>query len=398
MAGEFLDPSRWYTWMDSARRDSVPWGRTFPPQVPDDPWERAAYRTRQSVRPDFGRVDNGPMQAAASSAMDPFGFPSWLLGQISPEARDAWRAQYETHPTAALVGSVLGPAPGVKFATNLLGRAITAAPKTSTGVLGSLGATIGSREAGEQPVRGFAWPDSPSPPSDADLESSSGEKEAGPTFSEMVRPNLPDATLAAAAMIPGSRGGRLRMNEASRMARATRQGYADEPFYRGERDGSQPTDFPEGAFFSRDRKYEDEFARVGGAAEAPEYRLKLDKVFDFDRPVTAAAYGRLIGALRESHPKLAADMVDFVAPGKNVDWFMEFAHRIPNQIVSKAPSHVHHIIDFHTRDAPSIFARAGYDAIDTGRDVQKVTGAGIRSVKAAFDPAKRNSHNIMASI
>ena len=59
------------------------------------------------------------MLATASSAMDPFGVPSWLVGQISPEARDAWRAQYETHPTAALVGSVVGPAPGMKLAANL---------------------------------------------------------------------------------------------------------------------------------------------------------------------------------------------------------------------------------------------------------------------------------------
>jgi hypothetical protein len=77
---------------------------------------------------------------------------------------------------------------------------------------------------------------------------------------------------------------------------------------------------------------------------------------------------------------------------------MEFARRNPNEIISKGGGHVHHIVDFQTRDAPSIFARAGCDAIDTGRDVQKITGVGIRSVKAAFDPAKRQSQNIMASI
>src|SRR4051794_13808754 len=109
MAGEFFDPTRWYTWMDfagtqappqrgrlvwpqvpndplwldstangsafsqeltspplhvsddplwlesAARGPAPPEGRTFSTQVPDDPWERAAYRTRQAVRPEFGR-------------------------------------------------------------------------------------------------------------------------------------------------------------------------------------------------------------------------------------------------------------------------------------------------------------------------------------------------------
>jgi len=210
MAGEFLDPSRWYTWMDSARRDSVPWGRTFPSQVPDDPWERFAYRTRQSVRPDFGRVDDGSMQAAASSAMDPFGFPSWLVGQISPEARDAWRAQYERHPTAALVGSVLGPAPGVISATNLLGRAITAAPKTSTGLLGALGAIIESRDAGERAVPGIAWPDPPSPPSDADVGSNAEHRKEERALGERLKQYIADADpVIAGLLIPASMRGRL---------------------------------------------------------------------------------------------------------------------------------------------------------------------------------------------
>src|SRR5262245_28062570 len=37
-------------------------------------------------------------------------------------------------------------------------------------------------------------------------------------------------------------------------------------------------------------------------------------------------------------------------------------------------------------------------ALDAGRDVQKLTGAGIRSKDAAFDPAKSNSLDILASL
>jgi hypothetical protein len=61
----------------------------------------------------------------------------------------------------------------------------------------------------------------------------------------------------AAASIGGSgkggRIGRLAMDEASRMTRARKLGYADEPFYRGERSGETPTEFSKGAHFSRDK-------------------------------------------------------------------------------------------------------------------------------------------------
>ena len=45
-----------------------------------------------------------------------------------------------------------------------------------------------------------------------------------------------------------------------------------------------------------------------------------------------------------------------------------------------------------------VFLGAGFDALDSGRDVRKLTGRGIRLNDAAFDPARRRSQNISASI
>ena len=42
--------------------------------------------------------------------------------------------------------------------------------------------------------------------------------------------------------------------------------------------------------------------------------------------------------------------------------------------------------------------RAGFDEIDTGRDIVKLTGTGIRSVDARFDPKRSKSMNIFAGL
>jgi hypothetical protein len=103
------------------------------------PAEIAAYRTQQAQRPTFGRGE-GPMLAAVTSAADPFGIPSWLVGLVSPETRDKIRDQYENNPTAALVGSLATPTP------RSVVTAITAAPKTVATLLG-LGAVMAPDEA-----------------------------------------------------------------------------------------------------------------------------------------------------------------------------------------------------------------------------------------------------------
>jgi ADP-ribosyltransferase-like protein len=116
-----------------------PTGRTGPDFNTMTPAEIAAYRTQQAQRPTFGRGE-GPMLAAVTSAADPFGIPSWLVGLVSPETRDKIRGQYENNPTAALVGSLATPTP------RSVVTAITAAPKTVATLLG-LGAVMAPDEA-----------------------------------------------------------------------------------------------------------------------------------------------------------------------------------------------------------------------------------------------------------
>jgi hypothetical protein len=59
---------------------------------------------------------------------------------------------------------------------------------------------------------------------------------------------------------------------------------------------------------------------------------------------------------------------------------------------------VRQAIERGTGDFVELFDRAGYDAIDSGRDVRKLRGEGIRLKQAAFDPAKRESQNILAGL
>ena len=111
-------------------------------------------------------------------------------------------------------------------------------------------------------------------------------------------------TLLAAAAGPAGKGGKavarrsknLPMDEASRMARARKQGYADEPFYRGEASGDLPAEFPEGAYFARDKEYAAGFARRGGQAEPREYRLMMGRAFRDRGDLTVEEYGRLVSA------------------------------------------------------------------------------------------------------
>jgi hypothetical protein len=216
-------------------------------------------------------------------------------------------------------------------------------------------------------------------------------------------PVLETATMMVGAPLTprgalGSSIGRLPMDEASRLARARQLGYAEEPFFRGEATGKKPTEFTGGGFFSRDVDTARGFAQRGGAMEPAEYRLNLGNTFDLSQPVSAEIYGRLIGELRKTDPKLASDMVDLIAPGRGIDWYTEFAARNPNVTVAANGAHVHQLIERGSRDPVGTFVRAGFDAIDAGRDVRKLTGEGIRSKDAAFDPAKWKSRDILASL
>jgi hypothetical protein len=201
----------------------------------------------------------------------------------------------------------------------------------------------------------------------------------------------------------GAGGGRLPppelpMDRASRSARASAMGYDKTRFYRGDRHGDVPQEFPHVAFFSRDREYSAGFARQGGRRAPEEYRLNLQHALHDFAPVTAEVYARLVAAARHRDPKLSRDLADLVGPGKSVDWLMEFARRNPNMIVLKTGRMLRRAIEVGARNSNEVFRRAGFDALDFGTDILKLGGAGIRSKDARFDPKNADSHNIMASV
>ena len=192
----------------------------------------------------------------------------------------------------------------------------------------------------------------------------------------------------------------LPMDEASRAIRAKQMGYADDAFYRGERNGTAPTRYRDETYFARDKEKADSIAHVGGLPEAREFRLNLGRAYKDYEPLTVSAYARLVGAVAPKSPELAAEMIESIAPGRSGAWLAEYAKRNPDRIVTDPTNttFLREAIKTHTRDLAGVLRRAGYDAIDTGGDVLKLTGEGIRHKDAMFDPAKSRSKNIFSSM
>src|SRR5262249_17324495 len=115
---------------------------------------------------------------------------------------------------------------------------------------------------------------------------------------------------ATGGRLPPSNVTNLALERAQRradaLARAKRQGYADEPFYLTPVRGRQPTEFPEGEYFKRPKD-----ANPRGY----EYRLDLSNALDLsgDR-VKNKDMARIISALNEIHPERAEHWVSTWAP------------------------------------------------------------------------------------
>jgi hypothetical protein len=115
--------------------------------VPDDPFARAALRQSRYVG---GRYQEPPPQAptpspmaVATSAVDPFGLPSYVTGLVSPEAKEKWRGSYEGD-TGQYIGG-LAPVPFVGGAASTVAKPIVnfakSFPKTVGATLGLTSAT-----------------------------------------------------------------------------------------------------------------------------------------------------------------------------------------------------------------------------------------------------------------
>lgn len=152
-----FDPSWYQSGMTNAL--SGPQFADAPEREPIDPNE--PYRMLRGIRsgargqPPMPEGLPPTMAGIATSAVDPFGIPSWALGKYSPDARDAWRSQYQNDPSGQIFGS-MAPVPGMGFLkgpVNALGEAIprmvSAAPKSIMAALGLGGASMIPSEAAD---------------------------------------------------------------------------------------------------------------------------------------------------------------------------------------------------------------------------------------------------------
>ena len=202
------------------------------------------------------------------------------------------------------------------------------------------------------------------------------------------------AAIGALGIMPGRSG---KKNQLVPEAPHKALGYSDNVFYRGEASGKLPDEY-HSAFFSRDKEYADGFAKRGGQDAPREFRLNLENSFSDGSPVNATTYVRLAESVARDNPKAAAEMIDMIAPGKDLEWAKKFAEYNPDFDVADSGALVRQMVESNASSWQNAFMNAGFDAIDTGRDVYKLSGDGIRHVDAKFDPANAASRNIFASL
>ena len=178
---------------------------------------------------------------------------------------------------------------------------------------------------------------------------------------------------------------------ATSLERAKKQGYSG-PYYRG---GAPMT---EGKIAHISRDYETAMGHAKRAQqEKPmEIMLRLGAgTFDTRKPVDAQTYARIVTAVKDFSPKLADDMVDMLAEGKNVKWFQEFAKHNPSMMVSDNGGFIRSILHQTGQDV-QILRKAGFHFLDDGVDIRSLTGHGMRYPNAKFDPKKIDSKDMMA--
>ena len=132
--------------------------------------------------------------------------------------------------------------------------------------------------------------------------------------------------------------------------------------------------------------------------EPREFRLRLGNALRDYEDFIAEQYGRVIrSALDVGDRKLATDLAEAIAPGRGVDWVLRFARANPNEVVARPATHVR--LAVQASDHPDrVFLEAGFNALDSGRDVRMIDGSGIRLKDAVFDPGKARSRSISASL
>ena len=76
-----------------------------------------------------------------------------------------------------------------------------------------------------------------------------------------------------------------------------------------------------------------------------------------------------------------------VPKGREIEYVMLLARDIPDLPVAGG-GQVFQALEVSGRKPEAVLREAGYDAVDSGRDVHKLSGHGIRSKDAVFDPKR----------
>jgi hypothetical protein len=210
-----------------------------------------------------------------------------------------------------------------------------------------------------------------------------------------------NAAMAAPILGGAGRLGRRALAEARRKARADSLGYSDRRYWHGDRHADPsdplPDHYPSDTYFSTDQEYADGFARLGGRSAAREFRLRIDRPFDLD-PDERHSLSDVADVLRALRRLDDADAAETIASafGSEItaDRLIGAAQVLPDRPIA-AGDLLHSLIEQNSRFLPNTVLReAGFDAIDTGRDVIKLASDGIRLRSARFDPARADSTNI----
>ena len=192
----------------------------------------------------------------------------------------------------------------------------------------------------------------------------------------------------------GAKAAALPMDEASRLARGRAAGYSDESFYRG----AASHDDGRTAFYSRDPSVSSGHAdKVGGTME--EYRLSVKKPVRFGEDVTLSDYVAVIREVEKTNPTAAAIMARDVPVAGNwtVESLTKLAENHGATPIMDGGLFLHALEGVAGTTAGPLRA-AGFDAIDTGRDVRTLTAQGQRLKGATFDPNKAHLKDLRASL
>ncbi len=229
---------------------------------------------------------------------------------------------------------------------------------------------------------------------------------------ERVRPVGGLERLAAllAPLVPGGTAGtlgagpsrRLPMDEASRMARARAAGFDVETrYYHG---GPPPRRGNFGTrFWSRDRDYAAGIARHKGGS-LHEALLRSERPLAWNREYTLndildlslgarAVYGDDL-----AHRLAAAAPIELGGrPLRGLDDLRFAASRLGSEPVIDGRM-LTQLWDVNTQRDMNVLRAAGFDALDTGRDVVMLRPENIRSPRARFDPRHLSSPDWMAAV